>query len=99
MKELGLKCMVRMKKYESYKGTIGKIALNILDREFIVNAPNEKWVTDIKGFKLFGEKLYISSVLDLFNGEINTYTMVLKSTYSLVSEMLEHALNRLPEEH
>ena len=34
MKELGLKCLVRMKKYRSYKGTVGKIAPNILDRQF-----------------------------------------------------------------
>ena len=34
MKELGLKCLVRMKKYKSYKGTVGKIAPNILDRQF-----------------------------------------------------------------
>ena len=46
--------MVRMKKYKSYKGSVGKIALNILDRHFSANTPNEKWVTDITEFKLFG---------------------------------------------
>ncbi|MER2173016.1 MAG: IS3 family transposase, partial [Psychrobacillus psychrodurans] len=55
MKVLGLKCIVRMKKYKSYKGTVGKIANNILDRNFKADAPNEKWVTDITEFKLFGE--------------------------------------------
>lgn len=72
MKELGLKCIVRMKKYKSYKGTVGKISPNILDRNFTSEAPNEKWVMDITEFKLFGEKLYLSPVLDLFNGEIIT---------------------------
>lgn len=43
MKTLGLKCMVRMKKYKSYKGTVGKIADNILNRNFSAEAPNEKW--------------------------------------------------------
>ncbi|MDN4493792.1 IS3 family transposase [Ureibacillus aquaedulcis] len=99
MKELGLKCIVRMKKYKSYKGTVGKIAPNILDRNFTADAPNQKWVTDITEFKLFGEKLYLSPVLDLFNGEIITYTIGSRPTYSLVSEMLEKALERLPEEH
>ena len=42
MKELGLKCIVRMKKYKSYKGTVGKIAPNILARNFTAEAPNEK---------------------------------------------------------
>lgn len=99
MKELGLKCLVRMKKYKSYKGTVGKIAPNHLDRQFTADAPNEKWVTDITEFKLFGEKLYLSPVLDLFNGEIITYTIGNRPTYSLVSEMLEKALESLPEEH
>ena len=99
MKELGLKCVVRMKKYKSYKGKVGKIAPNILNRVFTAEAPNEKWVTDITEFKLFGEKLYLSPVLDLFNGEIITYTIGSRPTYSLVSEMLEQALERLPEDH
>ncbi|RKQ18903.1 IS3 family transposase [Ureibacillus endophyticus] len=99
MKELGLKCLVRMKKYRSYKGTVGKIAPNHLNREFTAEQPNEKWVTDITEFKLFGEKLYFSPVLDLFNGEIITYTIGPRPTYSLVSDMLDQALERLPEDH
>lgn len=99
MKELGLKCLVRIKKYKSYKGTVGKIAPNILDRQFTADQPNEKWVTDITEFKLFGEKLYLSPVLDLFNGEIITYTIDSRPTYSLVSTMLDKALERLPEDH
>lgn len=99
MKELGLKCLVRIKKYRSYKGTVGKIAPNILDRQFKAHCPNEKWVTDITEFKLFGEKLYMSPVLDLYNGEIITYTTGSRPTYSLVSDMLDKALERLPEDH
>ncbi|CEX12696.1 transposase IS861 orfB [Streptococcus pneumoniae] len=99
MKELGLKCVVRMRKYKSYKGKVGKIAPNILERNFYTDAPNQKWVTDITEFKLFGEKLYVSPVLDLYNGEIITYTIGSRPTYSLVSEMLEKALERLPENH
>ncbi|WP_425313284.1 IS3 family transposase [Paenibacillus mangrovi] len=99
MKELGLKCRVRMKKYKSYKGTVGEIAPNHLDRQFTADTPNQKWVTDITEFKLFDEKLYLSPVLDLFNGEIITYTIGSRPTYSLVSEMLEKALEYLPEKH
>lgn len=99
MKELRLKSMVRIKKYKSYKGEVGKIASNILNRNFTAKAPNEKWVTDITEFKLFGEKLYLSPVLDLFNGEIITYTIGHRPTYSLVSEMLEKAFKKLPVEH
>lgn len=88
-----------MKKYKSYKGKVGKIAPNILDWNFTSEAPNEKWVTDITEFKLFGEKLYLSTVLNLFNGKIITYTVGFRPTYSLVSEMLEKALEHLPENH
>lgn len=99
MKELELKCIVRMKKYKSYKGSVGKIAPNILDRDFTANAPNQKWVTDITEFKILGEKLYLSPILDLFNGEIIAYTINDRPIYALVSEMLEKALERLPERH
>jgi len=57
MKELGLVCRVRMKKYRSYKGEVGKIAPNLLNRDFSTEKPNEKWVTDITEFNMFGEKL------------------------------------------
>ncbi|WP_095742943.1 IS3 family transposase [Sediminibacillus massiliensis] len=97
MKELGLKSIVRMKKYRSYKGKVGKTAPNILERNFQADKPNEKWVTDITEFKLLGEKLYLSPVLDLFNGEIITYTIGSRPTYSLVSEMLEKSFERLKD--
>jgi putative transposase len=98
MNELGLKCLVRMKKYRSYKGKVGKIAPNILDRNFKAGKPNEKWVTDITEFKLFGEKLYLSPVLDLFNGEVITYTIGSRPIYSLVSTMLDQAFTRLTDQ-
>ncbi|MFF2450275.1 IS3 family transposase [Neobacillus sp. NPDC058068] len=95
MKVLGLKCTVRMKKYRSYKGEVGKTAPNILDRNFEAEKPNEKWVTDITEFKLFGEKLYLSPILDLFNGEIIAYTINSRPRYSLVKTMLDKAFERL----
>jgi putative transposase len=95
MNELDLKSRVRVKKYRSYKGKVGKIAPNLLDRNFEATKPNEKWVTDITEFKLYGEKLYVSPVLDLYNGEIITYTIGSRPTYSLVSDMLEQAFERL----
>lgn len=97
MKELGLKSVVRIKKYRSYKGTVGKIAPNVLDRNFQAKKPNEKWVTDITEFKLFGEKVYLSPVMDLFNSEIITYTVGSRPTYSF-SEMLNKAFKRLSSE-
>ena len=68
MKELGLVCRVRIKKYRSYKGEIGRIAPNLLNRDFYAEKPNQKWVTDVTEFSLFGQKLYLSPILDLHNG-------------------------------
>lgn len=92
MRELGLKCIVRMKKYKSYKEEFGKASPNILNRNFKAEKPNQKWVTDVTEFKLFGEKLYLSPVLDLFNGEIITYTLQSRPTFDLVETMLSQAL-------
>lgn len=64
---------VRMKKYNSYRGEVGKVAPNLLNREFEAMKPNEKWVTDITEFHLFGQKIYLSPILDLYNGEIISY--------------------------
>ena len=97
MQELGLKSLVRIKKYRSYKGNVGKIAPNILKRDFVATKPIEKWVTDVTEFHLFGEKLYLSPVLDLFNGENIAYNLEKRPIYSLVSKMLEQAFTRLSE--
>lgn len=87
-----------MKKYRSCKGTVGQIAPNILNHNFQAEKPNEKWVTDITEFKLFGEKLYLSPMLDLFNGEIITYTIGSRPTYSLFSTMLDQAFERVTDQ-
>ena len=59
MKSLGLKSVIRIKKYKSYKGEQGKIAPNVLERNFKASAPNQKWATDITEFNVSGKKLYL----------------------------------------
>ncbi len=75
MNELNLKSLVRMKKYRSYRGKVGNIAPNILKRDFGATKPNENWVTDVTEFHIHGEKLYLSPILDLYNGEIIAYNV------------------------
>ena len=75
MKALGLICRVRIKKYRSYKGEVGKIAPNLLNRNFYAEKPNQKWVTDVTEFSLFGQKMYLSPILDLHNGYLVSYTI------------------------
>src|SRR5699024_4356714 len=73
MRELGLKCvkfMRKSRKYNSYKGNVGKVAKNRLSRRFYTPIPLQKLVTDITEFKCLGEeKLYLNPLLDLYNGE------------------------------
>jgi transposase InsO family protein len=97
MKELGLICHVRMKKYRSYKGEVGKIAPNLLNRDFKAEKPNEKWVTDVTEFSLFGEKLYLSPILDLYSSDVVSYTISERPVLSMVTSMLDKAFNTLPE--
>lgn len=95
MDVLKLKSLVRPKKYCSYKGEEGKKAKNILKRNFKASAPNKKWVTDITEFKVKGEKLYLSPILDLFNGEIIAYEIARTPAYKMVQNMLDKAYERL----
>ena len=95
MKELELVCRVRMKKYRSYKGDVGKIADNELNREFHAEKPNQKWVTDVTQFRLFGQKLYLSPILDLYSGDIVTYTISDRPNLEMVTSMLEQAFQKL----
>jgi transposase InsO family protein len=97
MKALGLVCHVRMKKYRSYKGEVGKIAPNLLNRNFTAEKPNQKWVTDVTEFSLFGQKLYLSPILDLHSSDIVSYTISERPVLSLVTSMLEKAFTQIPD--
>ena len=97
MKLLGLKCMVRIKKYRSYKGVIGKVAPNLIQRDFTATAPNQKWTTDITEFSLFGTKIYLSPILDMYNSEIISYNISERPVLEQVLDMLDKAFKKLPD--
>lgn len=92
---MGLKSKVRPKKYRSFKGDIGLAADNVLDRQFEASAPNEKWVTDVTEFNVDGNKLYLSPLLDLYNGEIISFEMSRRPEFKMVSSMVEKAIAKL----
>lgn len=97
MGELGLRSMVRPKKYKSYKGEVGRTAPDLLQRQFRAQSPNQKWVTDVTEFNVAGEKLYLSPVMDLYNDEIIAYETA-ASPAKLVGVMLKEALDTLKKE-
>lgn len=96
MKEENLTCKVRLKKYRSYRGTEGKIAPNIIKRNFTATKPDQKWTTDITEFYLFGRKVYLSLILDMYNGEIVSYEISERPVLIQVLFILDKAFkNRL----
>ena len=97
MKLLGLKSVIRVKKYKSYKGEHGKIAPNILERNFKASAPNQKWATDITEFNVSGKKLYLSPIIDLFNQEIISYELTERPVFNQVEMMLKKAFKKIPD--
>lgn len=95
MNSLGLKSVIRRKKYRSYRGEVGRTAANLLDRQFEADAPNQRWVTDVTEFSVGQEKLYLSPVMDLYNGEIIAYETSTRPVFTMVSNMIKKALKRL----
>jgi putative transposase len=97
MREEGRRCLVRRKKYSSYKGEVGLAAANTLDRNFAVATPNAKWVTDITEFKVCERKIYFSPMIDLYNGEVIAYEVNTSPTLKLVTGMLTKAFAGLDQ--
>lgn len=95
MQTMGLKSRIRAVKYRSYKGEVGKVADNLLKRDFKAEKPNSKWVTDVTEFNVKGERLYLSPVMDLFNGEIVAFQTQRRAMFGLVKDMLHKAINKL----
>lgn len=92
MQQSGIKSLVRAKKYRSYRGQAGKIAPNILKRDFTATLPNQKWATDVTEFLICGQKQYLSPVIDLYNGEIISYTISPTPNLLMVTSMLDKAV-------
>ena len=95
MGQLGLKSTVRPKRYQSYKGSVGKVAPNLLERKFEASKPNQKWVTDVTEFNIKGERIYLSPVFDLYNQEIISYEIADRPQISSVIQMLQSAFKQL----
>jgi transposase InsO family protein len=83
-----------MKKYRSYKGQVGRIAPNMLNRKFEATRPNQKWVTDVTQFAVAGQKMYLSPILDLYNGEIISYSLKDSPSFKQTKDMLNAAIQR-----
>ena len=95
MMELGLKCEMRKVRYHSYKGEIGRTAPNILDRRFKADRPYQKVATDVTQINIAGSKIYLSPVLDMYDGEVLSYTISETPNLKMVMDMLNQLYKKI----
>lgn len=97
MNKMGLKGKRPKEKYRSYKGEVGKIADNIISRNFKADKPDEKWTTDVSQFSLPFGKCYLSPILDMYTNEIISYDLSLHPNYEQIVNMLNRAFEDHPD--
>jgi putative transposase len=98
MRVVGMKSVIRKKRYTYIKTTPEVTAENILNRQFAAEHLNEKWLTDITEFK-FGnrEKAYLSAVLDLKDRSIISYVIGRHNNNQLVFDTFDAAVTLYPD--
>ena len=75
-------------KYHSYQGHVGAVADNILKRNFLAKAPNNKWTTDVSQFSFGWGKCYLSPIMDMYNNEIVGFDLSRNANYEQIERML-----------
>lgn len=98
MKEARLVVLhTRRKRYNSYMGEISPAVENIIQRDFHADRPNVKWLTDITEFDIPAGKVYLSPIIDCFDGMAVSWTIGTHPNANLVNSMLDQAVLRLGE--
>ncbi|WP_416139569.1 IS3 family transposase [Halomonas sp. HK25] len=87
----------RCRRYRSYRGEITPAPENLLNRDFSAAAPNLKWLTDITEFQVPAGKVYLSPVIDCFDGLAVSWTLSTSPDAALVNTMLDNAIETLDE--
>lgn len=83
-------------KYHSYKGEVGKVADNIVNRDFSTTSPLQKWTTDVSQFNFSWGKCYLSPILDMATNEIISYDLSLSPNMEQIKRMLDKAFEKFP---
>ena len=97
MKSVKLTAVIRRRKKRYIQSTPQITAENILNREFVAENPNEKWLTDVTEFKLTnGSKAYLSAILDLGDNSIISYVLGKSNNNKLVFDTLDKAIEVNP---
>ncbi|AXH99704.1 IS3 family transposase [Sporosarcina sp. PTS2304] len=95
MQKNGWQCRVKMKKRKR-TGQPAYVAPNIVSRDFTATQPLERLVTDITYLPFGQSMMYLSSIKDLYNGEIVAYTIGSTQDTAFVLDTLNQ-LAELPE--
>lgn len=85
----------RERSYNSYKGEISPAAENLIKRDFHADKPNQKWLTDITEFSIRAGKVYLSPMIDCFDGMPFIWTIGTSPNAHLVNNMLTEAIATL----
>lgn len=98
MRKFRMRGAVRKRKgrYSSYEGTVGKVADNVLKRDFAAASPNQKWTTDVTEFACPFGKAYLSPIKDMFDSSIVAWDLSLHPSFSQTMRMLEAAFDKNP---
>jgi transposase InsO family protein/transposase-like protein len=98
MKQEGLRAArPRRRRYRSYVGEISPAPENIINRDFHATAPNEKWLTDISEFHIPAGKVYLSPMIDCFDGMVVSWSIGTSPDAELVNTMLDAAIETVTE--
>jgi transposase InsO family protein/transposase-like protein len=87
----------KKRKYSSYQGESQPAADNLIDRDFHAEAPNVKWLTDITEFAIPASKVYLSPIVDCFDGLVTSWSIGTSPNAELVNTMLDRATITLKE--
>lgn len=82
----------RRRRYGSYLGEISPAPENLINRDFRAGSPNEKWLTDITEFQIPAGKVYLSPMIDCFDGLVVSWTIGTRPDADLVNTMLDAAI-------
>ena len=94
MSLMGLQGKRPKEKYHSYKGEVGKVADNLINRDFSTIAPLQKWTTDVSQFSFSWGKCYLSPVLDMHTNEIVSYDLSISPNMGQIKRMLNKAFGK-----
>lgn len=83
----------KRRRYGSYMGEISPAPDNLLNRDFTASAPNKKWLTDITEFQIPAGKVYLSPMIDCFDGLVISWAMGVRPDAQLVNTMLDAAID------